>query len=203
MFFWNTLAFFYDPTDFGNLISGSSAFSKSSLYIWKFLVHVCRSLAWRILSITLPACEVTATVVLSLNILWHCPSLGLEWKLTFSSPVATAEFSKFADIVSEALLTASSFRVWKHSAGILSPPPLALFIVMLSKAHLTSHSKMSGSRWVIIPSWLSVSLGFFFFFVYSSVYSCQFFLISSALLGQYHFCPLLCQHLHKIFPWCL
>ena len=32
--------FFYDPTDVGNLISGSSAFSKSSLYIWKFSVHV-------------------------------------------------------------------------------------------------------------------------------------------------------------------
>ena len=36
----------------------------------------------------------------SLNILWHCLSLGLEWKLTFSSPVATAEFSKFAGILS-------------------------------------------------------------------------------------------------------
>ena len=32
--------FFCDPVDFGNLISGSSAFSKSSLNIWKFLVHV-------------------------------------------------------------------------------------------------------------------------------------------------------------------
>ena len=32
--------FFYDPVDIGNLISGSSAFSKSSLNIWKFLVHV-------------------------------------------------------------------------------------------------------------------------------------------------------------------
>ena len=32
--------FFYDPTDVGNLISGSSAFSKSSLYICKFSVHV-------------------------------------------------------------------------------------------------------------------------------------------------------------------
>ena len=29
---------------------------------------------------------------LNLKILWHCPSLGLEWKLTFSSPVVTAEF---------------------------------------------------------------------------------------------------------------
>ena len=32
--------FFYDPTDVGNLISGSSAFSKSSLNIWNFTVHV-------------------------------------------------------------------------------------------------------------------------------------------------------------------
>ena len=32
--------FFYDPTYVGNLISGSSAFSKSSLNIWKFLAHV-------------------------------------------------------------------------------------------------------------------------------------------------------------------
>ena len=36
----------------------------------------------------------------SLNILWHLLSLGLEWKLTFSSPVATAEYSKFAGILS-------------------------------------------------------------------------------------------------------
>ena len=40
MFFWNSLVFFYDPTDVGNLISGSSAFSKSSMNIWKFMVHV-------------------------------------------------------------------------------------------------------------------------------------------------------------------
>ena len=32
--------FFDDPLDVGNLISGSSAFSKSSLNIWKFMVHV-------------------------------------------------------------------------------------------------------------------------------------------------------------------
>ena len=32
--------FFYDPLDVGNLISGSSAFSKSSLNIWKFSVHI-------------------------------------------------------------------------------------------------------------------------------------------------------------------
>ena len=32
--------FFDDPTDVGNLISGSSAFSKSSLNIWVFMVHI-------------------------------------------------------------------------------------------------------------------------------------------------------------------
>ena len=52
MFFWNSLAFSMIQTDVGNLISGSSAFSKSSLNIWKFTVHILWSLAWRILSIT-------------------------------------------------------------------------------------------------------------------------------------------------------
>ena len=54
--------FFHDPADVGNLISGSSAFSKSSLNILKFMVHVLLSLAWRILSITLLVCEMSATV---------------------------------------------------------------------------------------------------------------------------------------------
>ena len=49
-------------TDVGNLISGSSAFSKSSLNIWKFSVHVLLNLSWRILSITFVACELSAIV---------------------------------------------------------------------------------------------------------------------------------------------
>ena len=52
--------------------------------------------------------------------------------------------------------TASSFRIWNSSTGIPSPP-LALFVVMVPKSHLTSHSRMSGSRLVITPSWLSGS----------------------------------------------
>ena len=36
-------------------------------------------------------------------VVWHCLSLGLEWKLTFSSPVAPAEFSKFVGVLSAAL----------------------------------------------------------------------------------------------------
>ena len=39
-FFLELSCFFDDPEDVGNLISGSSAFSKSSLNIWKFMVHV-------------------------------------------------------------------------------------------------------------------------------------------------------------------
>ena len=48
--------------------------------------------------------------------------------------------------------TSSSFRIWNSSTGIPSHP-LALSVVMLSKAHLTLHSRMSGSRWVITPMW--------------------------------------------------
>ena len=49
--------FFYDPPDAGNLISCSSAFSKSSSNIWRFTY--CWSLAWRILSNTLLVCEMS------------------------------------------------------------------------------------------------------------------------------------------------
>ena len=44
MFFLELSCFFSDPTNVGNLISGSSAFSKTSLNIWKFTVHVFHSL---------------------------------------------------------------------------------------------------------------------------------------------------------------
>ena len=55
--------FFNNPTGVGNLVSGSSAFSKSSLNFWKFTVHVLLTLAWRILSISLLACEMNAIVL--------------------------------------------------------------------------------------------------------------------------------------------
>ena len=83
--------------------------------------------------------------------------------------------------------TPSSFRIWNSSTGIPSSP-LALFVMMLRKAHLTSHFRMSGSRSVVIPSWLS---GSWRSFLYSScVYSCYLFLISSASLI---YCAHLCM----------
>ena len=118
--------FFYDPMDIGNLISGSCAFSESAWTSGSSQFRYYWSLAWRILSITLLACEMSA-IVLQFEHSLHCLFLGLEWKLTFPSPVATAEFSKFAGILNAASssLIASSFRILNSSAGI-SSPPLAL-----------------------------------------------------------------------------
>ena len=90
--------------------------------------------------------------------------------------------------------TASSFRIWNSSTGIPSPP-LALFVVMLPKAHLTLHSWMSGSRWVITPLWLS---WWWRSFLYSSsVYSFHLFLISSASVRSVPFL----FFIEPIFAW--
>ena len=92
------------------------------------------------------------------------------------------------------IFTASSFRIWNSSAGIPPPPP-ALLIVMLPKAHLTSHSRMSGSKWVIIPSWLYRSWRSFLYS--SSVYSCHLFLISYASVRS----PPFLSFIEPIFAW--
>ena len=54
--------FFYDPEDVGHLISGSSAFSKYSLNIWKFLVHKLLKPGLEIFENNLLACEMSAIV---------------------------------------------------------------------------------------------------------------------------------------------
>ena len=90
--------------------------------------------------------------------------------------------------------TASSFRIWSSSTGI-SLPPLALFILMLPKVHLTSHSRMSLSRWVITPLLLS---GSWISFLYSSsVYSYHLLLISSASVRSIPFL----SFIEPIFAW--
>ena len=90
--------------------------------------------------------------------------------------------------------SASSFRIWNSSTGIPSPP-LALFVVMLSMAHLTLHSRMSGCRWVITPSWLPGSWRSFLYS--SSVYSYHHFLISSASVRSIPFL----SFIEPIFTW--
>ena len=127
----------------------------------------CWSLAWRILSITLLECEMSAIV-------WQFEhSLAFPF---FEIGMKTDLFQSYGHCcvfqicwhIEYSTFTASSFRIWNSSAGIPSPP-LALFVVMLSKVHLASHSRMSGSRWVTTPSWLSGSLRSF---LYYSMYSC-------------------------------
>ena len=90
--------------------------------------------------------------------------------------------------------TASYFRTWNSSPGIPSPL-LALFVVWLPKAHLTLHSRMSGSRWMITPSWLPGSSRSFLHS--SSMYSCHLFLISSASV---RFMPFL-SYIEPNFAW--
>ena len=138
--------------------SGSSQFT----YCW--------SLAWRILSITLLACEMTAIVH------WFEHSLALPF---FGIGMQTDLFQSCGHCwvfqicwhIECITFTASSSRIWNSSTGIPSPP-LALFVVMLSMAHLASHSRMSGSRSVITPSWLSWSWRSF---LYSSSVTKQWF----------------------------
>ena len=54
--------FFNDPMNVGNLISGSSAFSKTSLNVRKFMVHVLLKPGLENLSMTLLVCEMSAVV---------------------------------------------------------------------------------------------------------------------------------------------
>ena len=133
--------FFDDSVDVGKLISGSSAFSKSSLNIWKFMVHILlkpglENLEYHFTIVWDECHYVVVWTFFGIAFLWigmktdlfqscgHCWVFQICWYIEYST------------------FTASSFRIWKSSTGIPSPP-LALFLVMLPKAHLTSHSRIS------------------------------------------------------------
>ena len=163
MFFWNSLAFSMIqwmsaiwslvPLPFLNSTwtSGSSWFSKPGLDNLEYdLVNVCDecncAFLWALFGIGMKT-----------GLFQTC---GHCWNFQIGCHIECSTF------------TASSFRIWNSSTGIPSPP-LAMFIVMLPKVHLTSHSRMFGSRWVMAPLWLS---GSWWSFLYSSsVYSCHLF----------------------------
>ena len=170
--FWDSW-FFCDPADVGNLISGSSAFSKSSLNIWKFLVHVLLKPHLENFEHYLDSVwdEFNCAVVwifFGIAFLW-------DWNENWPFPALFLTFSQHCWVfqifwhIECSTFTASSFRIWNSSTGIPSPP-LALFVVMLPKAHLTLHSRMSSSRWVITPllyvlTYKKVSIQNYIFFV--------------------------------------
>ena len=181
--------FLYDPANVGNFIPGSSAFSKPSLDIWKFSVQVMLKPSMQVFEHDLSSmgdkcnCLAHSLVLLFLGIgikidfflfCCHCCIFQTCWYIEWST------------------LIASVFRILNSSAGI-SSPALALLIAVLSKAHLTSHSRMSGSGWMTTPLWLSGSLKSF---LYSS--SMYFFhlLISSASIRS-TVSVLYCAHLWK------
>ena len=153
MFFWNSLASLMIQQMMAICSLVSLPFLKSVCIFWCLQFMYCWNLAGRILSITLLVCE-KSTIGGSFNILWHCPSLGLEWKLICFYSSGYCWVFQICWHIECNTLTASSFRIWNSSTGIPSPP-LTLFLVLFPRAHLTLHSSMSGSRWVIIPSWLS------------------------------------------------
>jgi len=104
-FFLKFSCFFNDPVAVGNLISGSSAFSKSSLNVWKFTVHVLLK----------PSLENFEHYFASMWNQCNCMVVWIFFGIAFLgglneniffSPAATAEFSKFADVLSRAL--------WQH-----------------------------------------------------------------------------------------
>ena len=169
--------FFYDPVDVGNLISGSSAFSKSRLNIWKFLTHVLLKPSLENFEHFFVSVWDESNCVVVWTFFGIAFLLGIGMKTDLFQPCGHCWVFQICWHIECNTFTASPFRIWISSAVIPSPP-LTLFIVILPKAHLTSHSRMSGYRWVITPSWLSGSLGSFLYS--SSVYSCHLFLISSA-----------------------
>ena len=142
--------FFDDPVDVGNLISGSSAFSKSSLNIRKFSVHILLE----------PCLENFEHYFASLwdecncAVVWLFFGIAFFWDWNENWPFQSCGHCWVFQIcwhIECTTFIASSFRIWNSSTEILSPP-LALFVVMLPKAPLTLNSRMSGSRIVITPS---------------------------------------------------
>ena len=121
--FLELFCFFDDPADVGNLISGSSAFSKTSLNIRKFTFHVLLK----------PDLENFENYITSMWDECNCvvvwaffgtAFLWVECKMTFFSPVVTAEFSKFVGILSAAL---SQHHLLGNSSSTGIPlPALAL-----------------------------------------------------------------------------
>ena len=139
MFFWNSLAFLMIqwmleiwslvPLPFLNpaWTSGSSHFT----YCW--------SLAWRILSITLLMCEMSAIVQWFEHSL-ALPFFGIRMKTDLFHSCGHCWVCQVSWHIECSTFIASSFRIGNSLTGIPSPP-LALLKVIFPKAHFTSHSK--------------------------------------------------------------
>ena len=160
--FLEFLSSFYDTANVGGLVSVSSAFSKPSFSVHIQLKPNLKNFEYFFTSMWNECNCMVVGIFFCIALLW-------DWNENWPFPVLwpLLRFQICWHIVCSTL-TASSFMIWNSSAGIPSPM-LTLFVVMLPKAHLTSHSRMSGTGWVTTPSWLSGSLRLFLYS--SSVYS--------------------------------
>ena len=137
MFFWNSLD---DPADVGNLNSGSSTFSKTSLKIWKFTVQLLLKPGFENFEHYFASMWDECNCV----VVWAFFGIGMKTDLFQSC--GHCWVSQICWHIACSTFTTSSSRIWNSSTGIPSLP-LALFIVLLSKAHLTSHSRMALDEW--------------------------------------------------------
>ena len=126
--------FFHDPADVGNLISSSSAFSKTSLNIWKFMVHILLKPGLEDFEHYFASMwdECSCVVVWTFFAL---PFFGVGIKTDLFQSCSRCWVFQMWWHIEYSTFTASSFRIWNSSTGIPSPP-LVLFIVMLPKAHI-------------------------------------------------------------------
>ena len=159
MFFWNSLGFSMIQRMLAIWSLVPLPFLKPAWTSGGSWFTYCWSLACRILSIILlkwDECNCAVVwAIFGIAFLW-------DWNENWTFPVLWPLLS-FPNLLAYWVQHFHSiiFRIWDSSTGIPSPT-LALFVVMLSKAHLTSHSRVSGSRWVITPLWLSGSWWSFF-----------------------------------------
>ena len=154
MFFWNSLAFSMTQ-NVGSLISGSSSYYKSSLNIWKFLVHILlkpglENFEHYFASIWDECNCVVVWAFFGIAFLRDWNENGpfpVLWPLLSFPNLLACWVKHFHSIIFYALILLS----W-NSITFTS------FVCrVLPKAHLTLYSRMSGSRWVITPLWLSGS----------------------------------------------
>ena len=140
-----------------------------------------------------------STIVQQFELSLALPFLGIGMKIDLFQSCGHCWVFQTCWHIECSTFTASYFRIWNSSTGILSPP-LALFVVTLPKAHLTSYSRTSSSRFLITQSWLCGSLGSF---LYSSVYSFPLFLIASASVqfsSVAQSCLTLCDPMNRGMP---
>ena len=154
MFFWNSLAFSMMPQMLAIWSLVPLPFLNPDCTSGSNWFRYCWSLAWSILSITLLACEMNAIVWYFQHSLALPFGIGMKTDLFEScGPCWVFQICWHTEC---STFTASSLRIWNSSTGIPSPP-LALFVVMFPKAHVTSHSRISGSILVITSAYLSGS----------------------------------------------